>query len=344
MDENKFIKFFLSERIIAKNESRESCLILALEHERVLNKSQILKKNFFLKSVFLLLVSCFIFNGCDVIVEIDDDNNRNGVQLLETITDSDDSGGFVKFEYDKQNRIVKWYGYEGTTLESTTTFNYNNVGDLVSIVETSKNNPEEVMRLTYSKKGNIVTITSNESEVINEITLNEQGLPVRMKTYEGEITQIPYITIFEYQNGKLSKTSREYSYYDGTTYSISFTYTYNSQSGNLIKSSYNYVILKGNLVLSTTTLSSTYTYDNKKSPYYNSIYRSMPIWYNIEAYIFSHYYYSKNNLLSISESSGITQTYTYTYDDAGFPLTEKHTIVHGTERHENNVSYTYIIK
>ena len=82
MNEKKFIKFFLSEGIITKKESRDFCLIFALlalyNNAIVLNKSLILRKNFFLKSVFLLLLSCFIFNGCDIIVEIDDDN-RDGL-------------------------------------------------------------------------------------------------------------------------------------------------------------------------------------------------------------------------------------------------------------------------
>ena len=79
---------------------------------------------------------------------------------------------------------------------------------------------------------------------------------------------------------------------------------------------------------------STYTYDNKRPPFY---YCQTPKWYLVEWW----HYGVKNNILTMNQKRGplaATHTYTYTYDNNGFPLTRKRTDSDGYELTE---TFTY---
>ena len=77
----------------------------------------------------------------------------------------------------------------------------------------------------------------------------------------------------------------------------------------------------------------TYTYDNKKSPFYNC---NSPKWVLVWGWLFWRVDL-RNNKITENMDVGVMTSYTYTYDDAGYALTSKAS--NGIE-----ITYTYIKK
>jgi hypothetical protein len=122
-----------------------------------------------------------------------DGGGRGDVKLLESITDY--SGSEKKFEYDKQNRIVKMC--DGG---STTTITY-------------ANNLVTVNGKKYVIKGNTITVTEEGSNSTETLTIDKDGYIVRREDNDWFLTN-------QYQDGNLIEekhnngNSRRYGYDD----------------------------------------------------------------------------------------------------------------------------------
>ena len=208
-----------------------------------------------------------------------------GVKLLESITD--DEGRVRKFEYDKQNRIVKISYYDNGEISSTTTITYGTEGS-VTVKNTYRGGGEGVTK--YVKTGNTITI---EKE-IDTLTIDKDGYIVKEKDY--------------------------------------WSYTYEYKDGNLIG-------IKGRSLDDDRTNGNDYSYDNKKSPFFNS---NTPKWLFKD--LLENKFASKNNVLGDSWEGEVSGgcDHEYQYDGDGFPVTD--TTKCETEGDENTFikRYTYL--
>ncbi|MDR2554769.1 MAG: hypothetical protein LBC64_05010 [Fibromonadaceae bacterium] len=97
------------------------------------------------------------------------------VKLLESITD--ESGGLIsKFEYDKQNRIVKKYNYYEKKLNYTETITY--ADNIVTIEEVYESGSKNTRKFVIN--GNTVTIEGGST-----FTINKDGYFVRLEYDKG---------------------------------------------------------------------------------------------------------------------------------------------------------------
>ena len=219
---------------------------------------------------------------------------RDVVYLLSEYVDVD--GDVMKFEYDDQNRITKMTtnNYYTGDLYSVSTLSYNNAGDLTSVLRSIPDYPLYDQTITFSKSGNIITVTNSQwneddDRIISEkIELNAQGLP--------------------------SKITYEIIYDDGDWYKEVATIKY--QGKNLIEYAREEIRV-WNGETDTGGGKATMTYDDKKAPLYHC---KSPEWFLILEFI--DYCGIQNNILTVnSDWNSATYEYTYTYNDDGFPLT-----------------------
>ena len=248
-------------------------------------KSQTSRGNFLMFACVAFLSSFFMLSGCKK------DNKNDGtdgpIYLLSEIESS--KKWTDKFEYDNKNRITKMTVYYDGDVRDVFTLIYNNAGDLTSI-----HYPENNKTIMFSKNGNIITVTRswwNEENGIRseKIELNGQGLPSKItnETYENESSWYKGSTTFKYQGKNITEVAYEFDEVDhGET---------NTGGGK-----------------------STATYDDKKAPLY---YCNTPEWFLI--YWFSAECGIQNNVITVNDNDGNhIDTFDYTYNDAGFPLTE----------------------
>ena len=211
----------------------------------------------------------------------------NSVYLLSEISGRD---GRTTIEYDNQDRITKMtdYNKEGVA-DRVETYSYNNSGDLISMKSENYDGNSETY--TFSRYGNKVTVENSSNDFYEEsIDLNAQGLPVQ-RMYIRRIQNLERflhgLTTYQYQNGNLVKSDWESKWQDtnGNFHSMS------SGTG-------------------------TYTYDDKMSLFYHC---KTPKWFLIWRF---DTFGSQNNVLTLKDNTYI-QTFVYTYNDGGFPITLK---------------------
>jgi len=225
------------------------------------------------------------------------------VQLLEKVIYD---GWYYKFEYDDQKRLINksWYQDNGN-VGGTSTFTYSG-NDLVKFVDFGGTTYE------FTKNVNQITIvgtTTSNSSVTSTLSLNSDGLPVKLE--ENFWTDYFYVRTFQYQDGNLLQITETVTY-SGVT-----------NSGSL-----------------------AYKYDDKKSPLYHC---KTPKWFfywwiRHEGFdVFNHV--NQNNLIERPEFDDLIFVYSYTYDSAGFPTKCKETeFTDGVKVYEENSDYTYIMK
>jgi pyruvate/2-oxoglutarate dehydrogenase complex dihydrolipoamide acyltransferase (E2) component len=123
-----------------------------------------------------------------------------GVKLLECITDEEGEAR-QKFEYDKQNRLVKMYICHGEYVDVTTTITYN-TDNSVMLERTHHSDYSQGVEV-YVRKGNTITVDTIA------FTINEDGYIAKDKNYT-----------YQYQDGNLTGTEHsggntsDYSYDD----------------------------------------------------------------------------------------------------------------------------------
>ncbi|MDR2887064.1 MAG: hypothetical protein LBV26_03525 [Bacteroidales bacterium] len=227
-------------------------------------------------AVVAILVSA-VFASCK-----DNDETQDPVILLEEmhhIRHHNDTKDV--FEYDKRNRITKCLTYYiGTTeVYYTNTITYKANGNLELLIESG-----ETYITTFAKKGNKISYTDEINNTSGEMEVDSQGFPVK-GTWERKGDNLGRGTsTFTWENGNLTQEKREYCVEnDGKEYSYIET--------------------------------STYTYDNKKSPFYNC---ATPKWFLM--YWLGVAYCGENNLETAiySRLPAHTLTAKNTYNDDGF--------------------------
>ena len=279
------------------------------------SKSQMSRGNFLRKACFVLLAACVIFSGCSNESDNDGKDDNNGsedVYLLMEMTERDGLGQVyeydrsIKFEYDEQNRITKITTSYGDEVHEVRTLGYNEVGDLISLnwewCNDSYPDFPHTTR-TFSQNDKVVTITyptlvDDETDLRMSMVLNDQGLPEKYSSYQSiyEVDDSYSIFIYQYQDGNLS--SRTY---------VDKAY-YNDDPGSQTM---------------------TYTYDNKKGPFYHC---KTPKWVLI---------WSFDNMIGIQNNiKGGSFTFEYMYNEDGFPLTQK-TILNDSRYSPYITTYKY---
>jgi len=252
--------------------------------------------NYLIIAALIVSVTLFavVFTSCEK------EESNNDVQLVETISTID--GLSLKFEYNEQNRIAKVYEYENGMIRYTSTLDYDSDGNLTSYKKTDSENPDDDNTIVIPKPAkNKLSIIDIEGDSVT-YELNADGLISKIERSGvfvdnvGNLIEYSALYTFEYKNGNLIKMTRKL-----TTYGI---------------------------YSMTTMLIITYDYDDKKSPHYHC---KTPKWF---LPIITDNYGNKNNVKTktVREAEEKIDTWTYTYDDAGFPLTMKDE--HGTRTFE----------
>ncbi len=202
----------------------------------------------------------------------------------------------------------------GTDYEETATFTYD--GTKIKRITYDSSN---YIKFTYT--GDLLTLSeSYEDGVLDQkqiFTYNEEGQLIDLKYYEidSDDPSTDYFqrTTYVYNaNGTISTTS------------------YDDEAGTNVTSTGTLTVVNGNLVsFNNSNYSGTYTFDTKNNPFKN-----------IKGYfaiILAGEEGGINNILSSNNDFDQVTTYTYTYNEDGYPVTE-------TELNNNESSvteYTY---
>ena len=231
------------------------------------------------------------------------------------------------YKYDIQNRIVECVQYiyisyyENWYRNSISTMDYNAVGELVEYYEPGSPSARST-RSTFSKNSNKINFTISYhptvpifGDVNGELELNTQGLPVKM-TYEGTEMSVTtgsnswnYTTVkLTWQNGNITKTDWERDWKRENV-------ILNWENGEIDR-----VEREEGLSSGTTT----YTYDDKKTPFYRLNASKWFLWwlnYDWSYVDRMNLVGNENNVKTETREDGSTTTYEYTYNSDGFPIT-----------------------
>jgi hypothetical protein len=209
--------------------------------------------------------------------------------------------GYIRyaFEYDTQHRLTNRYHYDSNgTLNSTMTLIYNDDDDLTAVLWVDVNG--WTIQSGFTKEGNKISFRG--VGISNyEIELNTEGLPEKRTHYwRGQIVDSWSSSTHTYKWVNRNLIQTDYKV-DGERYGEAY-----EESGTY-----------------------TYTYDDKKSPFYHC---ATPRWFWLWYYFANVTACSLNNLVSTNSADDIT-TYEYTYNEDGFLATEK--------QGEGTITYTY---
>jgi hypothetical protein len=198
--------------------------------------------------------------------------------LLEEIQGS---GTRFVFEYDNFDRVTKRSEYSENVLQWVETFKYSADGNSIEWKE------ENIVKTTFVKNDKKITWEYDEDDMHYEIELNAQGFPVKYtKEWVGE---------------------------NGDWYKLTSSLTW--QNENLTKEDTNGGMKEEGLEFSFDS-SITFTFDNKKSPFYHCKTPKWFLWYGN----FFGYSHNVNNIKTLTRDGTNTTTYEYTYDDDGVPV------------------------
>ena len=210
-------------------------------------------------------------------------NGKGSVKLLETV--SVNGALSMKYEYDEQNRISNYVSVDLNTINS---FTYNVEGDLITVRMGAVSDPSNYFEENFIKREDNIVYVGYEMQ---KFELNPQGFLCR-NVIPNPTSLGNLIYVYEYMDGNLSRME------SGWTSDIPKI--------------------------------SIYTYDDQKSPFYNC---NTPQWYMVWGFrfVFDGFADLQNNRLTKTSSLSAPWleledeviTYTYTYDEAGYPLTCK---------------------
>ena len=226
------------------------------------------------------------------------------VFLLEEVQES--TARYV-FEYDEQNRMTKRTGYLVNGFGEWYQFivhelKYNTAGNLEEYIYYENNS--NVSKVTIHKDGDKFTLSDDTYPTdVSFIELNAQGLPEKCTSLIGVKG-----------NGSWSFDTRTYTWLNGNLTQLSLVQEW-KYGGKEDTWSDTY----------------TYTFDDKKSPFY---YCTTPKWILLRL-VGTYYSFNDNNITSDKQGSyDYETTYEYTYNDYGFPVTQ-------TYSYTNTTTYTY---
>jgi len=227
----------------------------------------------------------------------------------------------LMIEYDEQNRISKTreeiFNDDGKTVgywvNQSIIYDEDKSKIIVKFQHTTSDTPDN--STTYYIKGNQITQDMSGSIFTRTIDVNSDGQPVRYSLYWPDNDKIMQnTTLFEYRNGNLiTQTIKQYDNMSNSF--INFTFTN--------------------------------THDNNKTPFYHC---ATPKWLYGElqfSWLYRMCFNHNNELTQHYYENGNLITSEYTYDDAGFPMTQTKmiTIVNKDIRnHIETFKFTYIKK
>jgi len=185
-------------------------------------------------------------------------------------------------------------------------FEYDSQDRITKYTEYGDNGqPDWVNTLTYNAQGDLIGYKDNEITV----AYTKNGNKISFVDDEGGYTEIEL-------DDQAFPVKTTYTW--GTWYNATTTFTW--QNGNLTKME---MVDEWNKYSEVTSF--TYTYDDKKSPLY---YCKTPVWFlSCEGYDIT------NNKKTWNEGT-LDETYVYTYNKDGFPVTRKAS--------DNNITDIYI--
>ena len=214
----------------------------------------------------------------------------------------DDNYRYV-YEYDNRNRITKCTIYYPFII-AVSTFTYNADGDLVEMNNEVIGYPEHNSKTTFTKNGNKITFITHDN-FLYEIELNDQGLPL--------------------------KITREIENENGFNWYYS-TFTFIWENRNITHRKVEEIADVGGNTIGPFTATSTYTYDDKKSPFYHC---NTPKWFLWYWFSFSIELCNENNIKTVTSLEyGDIFEYEYKYNEDGFPKTR-------TAYGHSEMTYTY---
>jgi YD repeat-containing protein len=212
------------------------------------------------------------------------------------------------YKYDIQNRLTEGRIYNHFSL------NYNEDGDLVGYE--SCYTQARCYRATFSQNDNKISFATRFRFTAScfiglgngELELNAQGLPVKL-TYE-EV----YTYGMDTETKRSTSTVLTLTWHNGniTMKDWKSEIEFERRHWTATESEFEKISDKGTI---------TYTYDDKKTPFYNC---NMPKWFFwwLSYFRFDEiYWFNENNVKSETREDGSSKTYEYTYNDNGFPVT-----------------------
>jgi len=214
----------------------------------------------------------------------DDPKSPKTKQLVKVTTTDADGTAVSTLSYDGSKRLTSIKSDDKDTVNIT----YNSKGELTKFVSISDED-KSTIEITYSAAGapaSAVVKYFNGSEL-------ESELAYTYKVESGKVTEIAY----KAENVEIGKSKITYS---GDNVTKIETTIVDEELGDL-------------LGLASTI---TYTYGTKKSPFGGAVK------YLIDPF-FTPQLLAKNEIVSVKVGTGNAVTYEYTYDNDGYPLTQK---------------------
>ena len=149
-----------------------------------------MKKNIFYFITLLAVTTLFLLAGCS--------KQDEEIRLLERITDANDDDNYLKFEYDKQNRLTSFTIYSGGEVHEAVTLSYSG-NDLVGQVKVLSN--RNIINEQYKKNGDSITVVGRDNVVYH---LNSDGNIIRERENRFSTAEYTYD-----KNGNLIKKTDE---------------------------------------------------------------------------------------------------------------------------------------
>jgi len=255
-----------------------------------------------LLKTFLILLA-IIISGCSN----DDDGNQQPEQNLRLKSHTENTLDY-NFNYNDDGSLKSYQRDSNTT---------NIIYDAEGRIK-----QQGTAIFTYNDQGRISEITNSTFQ--SNIVYNNEGLIAYFSSsYDTFGTTT---TTFEYDsNNRLISALEE----ESSSSFVRTTLTYDANDNleqKLVERSSDGVLYEEDYVVN-------YTYDSKENPFYTTLQKiginsNLSVVYlnGLSASIGNNiafgrlYYYSKNNIMSISNSSGSTKIYEYVYDDYNYPI------------------------
>ena len=182
--------------------------------------------------------------------------------------------------------------------------------------------------LSYDSEGDLISLKTDWNDAMSTFTKNDNKIIVhndRNHNAESEILELN-------AQGLINKWIFESDY-------LSSTYIYQYQDRNLINLTVDRVYAQENDWEKSGTATATFTYDDKKSPFYHC---KTPQWFFL-FYFDENQFGIQNNPKTMDSDfyGGCSITYEYMYNENGFPHTRKVIVSEGGEKYDFTETYKY---
>ncbi|WP_221393067.1 hypothetical protein [Dyadobacter sp. NIV53] len=253
-----------------------------------------------------LLLSILLICACDDHTPTDPINHLRVKNLTRILPDKNGITNISAFKYDNENRLISIISYQ--TPDSTaaavgrTAFEYDGQNRLLIVRQSINPSVSETYRYGYN--------SNNQLAVID---------------YDAGNPEIYHIT-YKYNSNILESSLREFDFNATLRFKNAINYTFTGQNLSGITS----VQTIEKVIPTVTTFSAAFIYDDKINPFYGVFLVPAPVLPSKPTSAqFNYYTYyggydnlltlSPHNMVSNSRSTGEQITYSYIYNDAGYP-------------------------